>query len=59
MTGPAPLPGAGCYHGADECPSRCMCPCDLCYLLRTDAYLGDAIDPRDARAADEAPQDGP
>ena len=33
-----------CYHGADECPDKCMCPCDLCYLLRTDAYTGDAID---------------
>ena len=33
-----------CYHGADECPDKCMRPCDLCYLLRTDAYTGDAID---------------
>lgn len=32
-----------CYHGADECPDKCMCPCDLCYLLRTEAYTGDAM----------------
>jgi hypothetical protein len=35
-----------CYHGAAECPDGCLCPCDLCYLLRTDAYTGDAIDLR-------------
>lgn len=39
-----------CYHGADECPGKCMCPCGLCYLLRTDAYTGDAIDPRELEA---------
>lgn len=33
-----------CYHGGGECPGKCMCPCDLCYLLRTDAYTGDAVD---------------
>ena len=36
--------GPDCYHGAGECPEKCMCPCGLCYLLRTDAYTGDAID---------------
>jgi hypothetical protein len=33
-----------CYHGADECPGGCMCPCGLCYLLRTEAYTGDAVE---------------
>lgn len=33
-----------CYHGADECPDKCMCPCDPCYRVRTDAYTGDAED---------------
>lgn len=39
-------PAAGCYHGAAECPGNCMCPCELCYLLRTEAYTGEAIDLR-------------
>jgi len=33
-----------CDHGAEECPGGCMCPCGLCYLLRTEAYTGDAVD---------------
>jgi len=37
---------ADCYHGADECPGKCMCPCDLCDLLRMEAYTGDAIEAR-------------
>ncbi len=33
-----------CYHGADECPDKCMCPCSVCYLLRTDAYTGSVFE---------------
>jgi hypothetical protein len=38
--------GVSCYHGSAGCPHGCLCPCDPCYLLRTDAYTGDAIDLR-------------
>ncbi len=49
---------ATCYHGPDECPDRCMCPCDLCYLLRTEAYTGDAIDSRLDALLEAAGKDG-
>ncbi len=52
------MSGATCYHGPDECPDRCMCPCDLCYLLRTEAYTGDAIDSRLDALREPAGKDG-
>jgi hypothetical protein len=51
--------GAECHHGPDECPDGCMCPCDLCYLLRTEAYTGDAMDLLVEALAHAEPEAGP